>query len=146
MDEALLAAYRATDYRVRPARGGVAVIRIGEALPMQLQMLAQDRPWGFITAWNPRSAMLPRAQNRLAQRALLALVQTSAETAAVRPGVGVAGNRQWREPSLWVVGLGTATLDALGSRFGQWAYVHGQGRSFAQLRLVPAAQALTRYV
>ena len=36
MDERLLAAYLATDYRVRLARGGWASIRIGAPLPAAL--------------------------------------------------------------------------------------------------------------
>lgn len=139
MDEALLAAYRATEYRVRLARGGHAAIRIERPLPLELHPLAQACPWGFITAWNPRSESTSRANNRLAQRALLAQLRALPETVAIRPGLGVAGDGRWREPSLWVIGPTLATFDALAQRFDQFGYVHGDGASPAQLRLLPVA-------
>jgi hypothetical protein len=139
MDEALLAAYRATEYRVRLARGGYAVIRIDRPLPLELHPLVQVLSWGFITAWNPRSASTSRANNRLAQRALLAHLRALPETLAIRPGLGVAGDGRWQEPSLWVIGPSTATFDALAQRFDQFGYVHGEGASPAHLRLLPLA-------
>lgn len=135
MDESLLAAYQATDYRVRLARGGCAVIRIGQRLPASLASLAQDRPWGFITAWNPRSQVVSIAQNRAAQRQLLGALRTLAGTALIRPAVGAAVTGAWREPSLWVVGPDIERLDPLAIRFGQFGYVHGQRDGVAMLRL-----------
>jgi len=139
MDEALLAAYGATEYRVRLARGGYAVIRIDQPLPLELRSLAQAFPWGFVTAWNPRSESAPRANNRQSQRALLAQLRALPETVAIRPGLGVAGDGRWQEPSLWVIGPSTASFDALAQRFGQFGYVHGEDASPAQLRLLPLA-------
>ena len=139
MDEALLAAYRATEYRVRLARGGHAVIHIDRPLPLELRSLAQTFPWGFITAWNPRSESTSRTNNQLAQRALLAQLRALPETVAIRPGLGVAGDGRWQEPSFWVIGPSTATFDALAHRFAQFGYVHGDGASPAQLRLPPLA-------
>ncbi|QNK00810.1 DUF3293 domain-containing protein [Dyella telluris] len=139
MDDALLAAYQATDYRVRLARGGYAAIRIGQALSPPLRTLAGDHAWGFITAWNPRSEPTPRPQNRGAQRALLAVLRAFPQTLLIRPGRGVSRDGRWIEPSLWVVGPDTAPLDALALRFGQFGYVHGRGATPAQLRLPPGA-------
>ena len=133
MDERLLAAYLATDYRVRLARGGWASIRIGAPLPAVLAALTGEQPWGFLTAWNPGSSPLPRQTNRLAQRALLAALRELSDTAWIRAGLGVGTG--WREASLFVTGPGTATLDALAQHFGQHAYVHGPGaRAPALLR------------
>lgn len=146
MDEALLAAYRATEYRVRLARGGHAVIHIDRPLPPELRSLAQALPWGFITAWNPRSKSISRADNRLAQWALLAHLRALPETVAIRPGAGVAGDGRWQEPSFWVIGPTTASFDALAHRFDQWGYVHGVGASPAQLRLLPVAGAIIGHV
>lgn len=139
MDEALLAAYRATEYRVRLTRGGWAAIRIDQPLPQELRSLAQTLPWGFITAWNPRSESTPRTTNRQAQQALLARLRALPETVVIRPGVGVSGDGAWNEPSFWVIGPDTAALDPLARLFGQLGYVHGDGASPAQLRLTPAA-------
>lgn len=139
MDEPLLAAYRATDYRVRLSRGGTASIRIGQPLPIALQAWVGERPWGFITAWNPGSRLQPRASNRSAQRALLQCLRSLAR-GGIAAGIGVGANG-WREPSLFAVGLGAASLDAIAHRFGQLGYVHGQGSGVAQLRLTDAAGA-----
>jgi hypothetical protein len=135
MDDALLAAYRATAYRVRLARGGWATIRLEAPLPDALRPLAGPHPWGFITAWNPRSRPTPRPVNRRAQQSLLADLRALPATVALRPGCG-AGNDGWREPSLFVVGPDTAALDTLAHRYEQNAYVHGRGAARAQLRLL----------
>jgi hypothetical protein len=135
MDEALYAAYLSTDYRVRLTRGGWAVIRIDHPLPSSLQPLAADRPWGFITAWNPQSEPVPRAQNQVAQQALLAALRALPETMLIRPGAGVSGDGSWREPSLWVVGPDDAQLDSLARVFAQVGYVYGIDGGPARLRL-----------
>ena len=137
MDEALLAAYRATDYRVRLARGGWVSIRIDQPLPVELRDLARNLPWGFITAWHPFSKRAPRPDNRIAQRALLASLRALPETLVIRAGLGASRNGSWKEASLWVVGPGVPALDALARRFAQAGYVHGKGAMPAQLRLTP---------
>ena len=137
MDEALLAAYRTTDYRVRLACGGWVTIRIDQPSPAELRDLAGNLPWGFITAWNPLSKPLPRPDNRIAQRALLAALRALLETAVIRPGLAINRDGSWKEASLWVVGPGVPALDALAQRFGQVGYVHGEGTALAQLRLTP---------
>ena len=127
MDERLLAAYRATDYRVRRRQGGWASIRVGEALPAALATLVGDHPWHFVTAWNPGSRLMPSRVNRQAQRALLTTLRERPDTVLVLPGMGVGAG--WREASLFVVGPGAPAMDALARRFGQNAYVHGVGPS-----------------
>ncbi|HXS73748.1 MAG TPA: DUF3293 domain-containing protein [Rhodanobacteraceae bacterium] len=126
-----------TEYRVRLARGGCAVIRIGEPLPRALHACMQDErtPWGFITAWNPWAKRLSRALNRVRQRELLIALRERG--AVMRPGVGIGtGENLWREPSLFVVGPDFATLDALGQRFEQAAIVRGLGYGNAELRVL----------
>jgi hypothetical protein len=135
MDDALLAAYRATAYRVRLARGGWATIHPEAPLPDALRPLADAHPWGFITAWHPRSRPTPRPANRRAQRSLLADLRALPATVALRAGCG-AGDDGWREPSLFVVGPDTAMLDTLARRYEQNAYVYGHDGSLAQLRLL----------
>ncbi|MHA6203163.1 DUF3293 domain-containing protein [Dyella soli] len=135
MDEHLLAAFRATDYRVRLAGGGSASIRIDLPLPAPLRQLVGPRPWGFITAWNPRSQPRSREANRQAQRQLLSALRQRADTLGVSVGLGV-GSNGWKEPSLLVVGPPTDALDQLARRFGQLGYVHGVGDGPAGLRLL----------
>ena len=132
MDNDLPAIFRATDYRVRLPCGGRATIRIGEPLPEALRVLAGTQPWGFVTAWNPRSQACSRQHNRHAQRQLLAALQASPGTVAIRPALGVG--KAWRESSLFVTGLDTAALDALVARHGQLAYLHGAADGPARLR------------
>ncbi|HET6552392.1 MAG TPA: DUF3293 domain-containing protein [Dyella sp.] len=136
MDEALLAAYRATEYRVRLSRGGHASLHIGHTPPTELIALIDGQPWSFITAWNPGSLPQPRQHNRHAQRHLLAVLRALPDATQVRAGTGV-GADGWREPSLFVVGVRTEALDDLCLQFGQNAYVHGQSTGPARLRLTP---------
>ena len=133
MDEELLKAYRRSAYRVRLSSGGAAVIRIGEPLPVALRSFAEDRDWGFITAWNPRSKPQSPAANRKAQRRLLADLRADASL-DVHPALGM-GTGGWREPSLWIVGIAPDTLERLGERYGQNAWLSGHGAGPAELRL-----------
>ncbi|WP_233843094.1 DUF3293 domain-containing protein [Dyella sp. 2HG41-7] len=132
-DSALIAAYRATDYRVRLARGGWACIRVDAPLPSSLLTMIGMNSWAFITAWNPFSQILQRAQNHAAQHALLAALRKLSGLISIRPAVGVGEG--WREPSLFVVGPTLADTDALAQQFRQNAYVHGLGDGYARLRL-----------
>ncbi|WP_266158579.1 DUF3293 domain-containing protein [Dyella silvatica] len=133
MDETLLAAYRATDYRVRLVQGGWASIRIEQPLPAALHVLIGAQHWGFVTAWHPRSQQLPRLPNRLAQRQLLADLGALTEAIRIRPALGV-GIHGWREPSLLVIGPTPEALDTLARHYRQNAYVYGLGRDLARLR------------
>ncbi len=126
MDEALLAAYLATDYRIRLPQGGVASLRIGAPPPSALLQLTQGAPWAVITAWNPRSQPMSRACNRRAQHRLLAELRACPDIRAIRAAVGV-GAGGWRESSLLVVGADEAGLRALCARHGQHAFIAGEG-------------------
>jgi hypothetical protein len=133
MDNTLISAYRATEYRVRLLQGGWASIRIDKALPAALQALTGGRSWAFITAWNPWSQPQPRSINHAAQQALLFALRSLQRTLFIRPGLG-AGN-SWREPSFFVIGPDLEELDELAQQFHQNAYVHGLGSGAARLRL-----------
>ncbi|GAP67241.1 hypothetical protein MBSD_n2558 [Mizugakiibacter sediminis] len=131
--EALRRAWLATQYRVRLPRGGYAAIRIGAPLPAALRplLVAEDEPWGFITAWNPRAQARGRAANRAAQRALLQALRERGARLRAGTGVGADG---WREPSLFALGIDFDALDALAARFEQAAIVRGRGGGRAELR------------
>jgi len=134
MDEALIDAFRATDYLVCLDEVEWASIRIDQPLPAPLQALVGTRSWGFITACNPRSEACSPADNLTAQRDLLAALRAWPQ-AVIYPAIGV-GASGWSEPSLFVIGPDLATLDALGQRYQQNAYVHGHGVEIARLRLL----------
>lgn len=133
MDEALLRAYRRSSYRVRLHRGGAAVIHVGQPLPRQLEPLAGNRDWGFLTAWNPRSQPQSVDDNRKAQRRLLADLHANASW-AIHPALGM-GSDGWREPSLWIVGIPQTSLERLAARYDQNAWLYGHGAGIAQLGL-----------
>lgn len=128
MDEALLAAYLATDYRMRLPHGGAASLRIGAPPPSVLLQLTQGAPWAVITAWNPRSQPMPRAWNRRAQHFLLAELRARKDIRTIRAAVGV-GASGWRESGLLVVGADADSLRALCLRHGQLAFVAGVGET-----------------
>jgi len=134
MAEALLDAFRATDYLVCLDEVEWASIRVEQPLPAPLQRLVGQRAWGFITAWHPQAQVRATADNRAAQRELLAALR-ACPGALIRPAIGI-GASGWHEPSLWVIGPELATLDALARRHQQTAYVHGQGSEPARLRLL----------
>jgi hypothetical protein len=133
MDE-LLAAYQATNYRVRLARGGYATIKVDRPLPVDLLPLVGAHSWGFITAWNPLSQPISRQLNRQPQRLLLRALRECPGTAAIYAALGVGSEGPWKEPSLFVVGPEIGQLDPLAQCFGQNAYVHGRGDGPAFLR------------
>lgn len=135
LPESILRAWRDTDYRVRLPCGGYASIFCARPLPPALApWLAQpDEPWGYITAWNPAGVSLPRARNRIRQRRLR--VALARDTHRCLGGIGV-GTGGWREPSLFVPGLGFDELDALAREFGQLGVVRGTGAGLAELHVL----------
>jgi hypothetical protein len=135
MDRALIEAFESTDYLVCLDAAEWASIRVHRAPPPSLLARVGTRPWGFITAWNPRSEPHDWADNTAAQRELLAALRSRPETAAILPGIGV-GSTGWHEPSLFVIGPDCAALDPLAGEYGQNAYVHGCGTEIARLRLL----------
>ena len=132
MDETLLAAYRATTYRVRLARGGSAAIRVDAPLPRELTGRVGMHRWSVLTAWNPHSEWRSRADNRAAQHRLLGELKACCEAIVAAEGVGDS----WQESSLFVIGPDTATMDILARRYRQNDYVHGEGAGPAMLRIL----------
>ena len=136
MDEALLDAFRTTDYLVCLDEAEWATIRIEQPLPEPLQKLVGQRAWGFITAWHPQAQVRAAADNRAAQRELLDALRACPDV-VIRPAIAI-GDSGWHEPSLFAIGPEPAMLDALARRHRQAAYVHGAGSEPARLRLLRA--------
>ncbi|MEO9078761.1 MAG: DUF3293 domain-containing protein [Rhodanobacter sp.] len=134
MDEFLLEDFRDTAYHVNIDLVSWATIRVDLPLPAELVPVVGDRPWAFITAWNPQARRRPFAENLLAQQELLATLQ-SHPNVVVHAALGI-GTSGWAEPSLFVVGLDLATLDKLSTEHAQLAYVHGHAAGAAHLRLL----------
>jgi hypothetical protein len=123
MDQALIEAYRTTNYVVFDRRGDVT-IRIGERSGAADQLLVRfgARSAVSITAWNPFSRSLPIGQNKYRQLCLVARLRERGFPILLGEGRGVSTD--WPpEPS--VLALGTSQLDAarMGRVWGQNAVV-----------------------
>lgn len=131
----LRALYERTQYRVRLACGGYAIIGIDRTLPVPLQALLPrtDAPWAFVTAWNPLSKVCPRSLNRARQRQLLTALRHAPAPIVIRAGIGVGEDARWQEPSLFVAGINEARLQTLMRPFQQHAIVCGCGAGVARL-------------
>jgi len=132
LPESIRRAWTETDYRVRLSYGGFASIYCGSPLPVPLLAMLQraDDPWGYITAWNPAGVLLPLATNKIRQRRLRD--ELKADRHRFTGGIGV-GPSDWREPSLFVLGITYAQLDDMARRFGQLGVVRGTGAGPAEL-------------
>jgi len=138
MTPGLRKTYLQTAYVVR-APQGVHALRIGShhpAFDAELKA-AGTLSWAFVTAWNPGSLPRTAEQNAAAQTELVGAVAELGFKAW--PGEGKADGGGWREESLCVLGLDSASAVGLGRRFGQLAVVVGQVGGAAQL--LPVATA-----
>ena len=140
----LLRAYHATRYRiVGPAAASpvLAEATIGSRSPGVDRLLADHAAGSgvFITAWNPRSQIVPRAVNEAAHRRL--------EHALRRLGIrflahhGVGADPAWApEEGLFALDLPRALALDLAVTFGQNAIVliaHGQPAELVATALMP---------
>jgi hypothetical protein len=81
--------------------------------------------WAFLTAWNPASEQLRRAENDRRQQELIDALQD--DEYQWRPGEGRGRDPSWPpERSVFVLNLSTGAARALGRRFGQLAVLVGQ--------------------
>ena len=126
--------YRDTAYLVCVDTVEWACIGVDRSLPDTLQLKVGAHSWGFITAWNPLSEARVLADNLAAQRKLLADIQATPD-ASVFAAIGI-GRSGRHEPSLFVIGPDRSTLDALGRRYRQHAYICGKATEPARLRLL----------
>ena len=132
MDELLREAFRETAYHVNLDTLSWATIRVDLPLPTELAAVVGTRAWAFITAWNPQARRRSAEANVAAQRSLLAALEEQSDV-RIYPAIGV-GSSGWIEPSLFVVGVEIASMDALARTHRQLAYVHGTADGEAVLR------------
>jgi hypothetical protein len=135
MDDELRQAYAATEYRVEaePPR----VFRLGRRDAEVAAWLAESghKSMVFVTAWNPYSRPLERAENDRRQHAL-------AEEVAVLglqslPGRGADPQGEWQEESLCVFDVDPDHVDAWMRRYEQNAVVWVDEAGGAELRMHP---------
>ena len=114
------------------AQAEYAVVLDGDAIRLNVGRRADDleaywpaQRYGFITAWNPRSAPQSDAANETANAALVA--RLDAIGAARQPAHAFDKEGQWREAGWLVANVEPSLLDLLGREFGQagvlaWAF------------------------
>lgn len=125
----LIAAYRATRYRVTAAAGfgtGTIALRIDEySEPLSRLLAASDhRCAAFITACNPFSVPQNHAHNLAACMRLRDKLACLAQAGPILEGKGCDPSGAWpAEKSYFVLGLDLETSRALGREFGQNAIV-----------------------
>ena len=125
--------YRATAFVVQRPDGIGIAIRIGQthaALDDLIQSLGAT--WAFLTACNPRSEILPAAENARRMEALRS--DLLAAGYVFWPGAGVSDFTDWpQEESVLAVGVTNEQANVLAERYDQNAYVYGERGGTAQL-------------
>lgn len=119
----LLEAYRDTRY-LFAADGAEHEVRIDRRNPEAEAWLAgrSAAGAGFVSADNPRSRLVPAAENDAARQRLAEAVRRHGADAVPHTGAGLDG--AWPpEQGLLVLGLPVAELTALAEEFGQNAIV-----------------------
>ena len=122
--EALLAAYRSTDYEVS-VHGCLHVIRIDRCLPKEISALLEahgTNDAAYLSAANPRSRMCDDADN--AQRHTALLRALAEQGVRWLPASGRDPCGQWpAERSVLAIGLNKARALRLAEHFAQNAYL-----------------------
>lgn len=118
----LIAAYRATDFRVLDPQSFTLRVDLFSPELQRIHADLQVFTSGFLTAWNPWSAEMPREANDQAQEALrVRLVGMGLEAWA---GLGVDPEGRWPGEESWFIpGLSRRDAIALGGAFHQNAVV-----------------------
>ncbi|HUS23239.1 MAG TPA: DUF3293 domain-containing protein [Aeromicrobium sp.] len=142
---ALWRAYEQAVFRVFD-EGRPITFRIGRTSPRLDKLLERHgaRRWAHITAWNPSSVPLPKAENLRRQRRLVAELKRGGF--GILEGEGADPKRRWTpEPTAFVLGIGVREARQLGREYDQLAIVVGQRGKLPRLvacrprSLVPGA-------
>ncbi len=144
MTAALLAAYLATAYRLalpEPA-GATLILRIGRRHPRLDRWLVRHHAgvadWAWLTAVNPRSRPLGRAENL--QRLTDLVAALAAAGFDCHPGLARDPAGRWPdEASVFVPGMSSVTACDWGRRFEQHAILAGAVGRAARLWLCGSA-------
>jgi hypothetical protein len=124
LDDALIAAYRATDYVLFVAGGGELVLNIGRPSP-EFDRVLEARGVEtavIVTGYNPRSVVLSDDENRLRHDQLKAVIEARGFDYALGEGRDPTGH--WKaETECVVFGIPVQTGLALARAFEQNAIV-----------------------
>ena len=134
MDEQLVQAYRATDYRVHATEP--FALRIGSTCAACDALLDTHSVTtaAYLTAWNPYSKALSDAANAGAQAKLAA--ELTDVSVSVLSGEGVGETGDWPpEPSLFALGISRENATCLAQKYQQNAFVWIERGNAAELVL-----------
>ncbi len=133
LDARLANAYLRTTYRVFAATA--LDIRVGRRHP-ELDLILGEFPaetWAFLTAFNPRSQLLPEAENLRRLRLLENALRAAGDT-YIYNGVGIGDAAGWEaERSFFVAGISRTAAARLAKQFEQNAIVFGEIGGLAEL-------------
>lgn len=130
--ESLLQKYLASLYCYRDA-GDEIVIHVG-VRSRELAALQRSRgveSSAYMTAWNPGSKALDKAENRSRNEDLRRDAQ--ALGLAVLEGEGRSPARDWCEESFLILGITRESALALARKYGQVAFLHVGGEGVPEL-------------
>jgi len=128
MDQTLLRAYFATIYELPSAEGTVRVSLDGERLKSEadLPKLLQSR-LAIITAYNPRSMLLPRKVNDQRHQVMRELLILGCYRVDACVGFEDDPEGSWREPSWLVHGIERDEALHFGRTFRQNSVLYSEG-------------------
>jgi hypothetical protein len=139
-DDALIAAYRATDYRVDADPPFVLHVGRHSAELDRLMHLQGVDCAACVTAWNPGSVPAPRDENRAAQERLECGLRAAGHTLITGEGRDPAGH--WpAEASVLVLGLSRAAAVDIGRACRQHAVLWARRGAAVELVLMAAESA-----
>ncbi len=136
-DPVLSAAYTSATYRIA-IQPHACTVRIGlrhPGLDRRLRTRGCQSHWHLLTACNPRSQVLPAAENERLQRALLDAVSRCGWRHL--PACGQSDDGSWAEPGWCLLDAEPRTASAMGQGFGQAALVIGRLDQRAELIWLP---------
>lgn len=128
MDQSLLRSYLATVYELPSAAGVLRVSLDGEvvkdesALPELLRA-----PFAILTAYNPRSMLLPRKVNEQRHQVMRELLILGCYRVEHCVGEGDEPDSTWREPAWLVHGIDREEAVDFGRTFRQNTIVYSDG-------------------
>lgn len=134
LDDQLVHAYRATDYRVHATEA--FALRIGRTCAACDALLDTHgvTTAAYLTAWNPYSKPLSDAANAGAQAKLAA--ELTDVSVSVLSGEGVGETGDWPpEPSLFALGISRVSATSLAQKYQQNAFVWIERGNAAELVL-----------
>src|SRR6476646_1549282 len=128
MDHALLRSYLATIYELPSAQGTVRVSLDGEGTPEKTKApeVLSGR-FALLTAYNPRSMLLPRRVNEQRNQVMRDLLVLGCYRVEQCVGYEDEPEGVWREPAWLVQGVDRDEATAFGRVFRQNTVVHCEG-------------------